>query len=156
MRQFDEDNELVRVRIPERPDEGTLIRPKRVSTALFQGWGPKLLATALAIGTLGFSAHPATAAQVIALASCQNHGAALVSNPIPDAPDGDAATGETVVRVDLSSAGRVQTVAVAQSSGDTLLDFAAMRVARESQYSAASFDCKPAATQFLYSVTFGG
>jgi TonB family protein len=155
MRQSD-DIEILKVRYIDRPnEEGTLIRPKRVSTALFQGWGPKLLGAALAIATLGFSGRPAAAAQAVALASCQNHGAALLSNPIPDAPDGDAASGETVLRVDLSAAGRVQTVAVARSSGDTLLDFAAIHVARESRYSAASIDCKPAADQFLYSVTFG-
>jgi TonB family protein len=156
MRQLD-NNQYLRMRTPERTEDGERIAaPKRIASPLFQGWGPKLMAAALAFGALGLSNRPAMAANIVAYAACQDHGATLLHSPIVEVPDGDSASGEAILRVDLSATGQISAISIAQSSGDPLLDFEAMRAARQSRYSAASAGCKPAADQFLYSVSFNG
>jgi TonB family protein len=149
--------ERIRSRNPERlDDESGVALPKRLPGTLFQGWGPKLMVAALAIGTLALSNKPANAATAVAMTACENHGATLISSPSFDVPDGVAERGDAILRIDLSATGRIENLAVAQSSGDPLLDFEAMRVARESRYNAAIVDCKPAADSVLYRVTFAG
>jgi hypothetical protein len=153
--QVTDNNERLKIRKPDRPDdEAGVVLPKRTRAALFQGWGPKLMAAALTIGTLALSSSPAKAAKVVAQAMCEDRGAALISSPAFDVPDGAAGGRETLLRVDLSAEGTVTKVSLAQTSGDDLLDFEAMRVAITSRYAAAIIGCEPAADSFLYRVIF--
>jgi TonB family protein len=153
MRRIDETQHLNH-RNPERPtDDAGVALPKRLPGNIFQGWGPKLMAAALATLAPALTTRPATA-NVVAVSACENHGARLISSPAVSTPEDAAMGGEAVLRIDLSAAGRIQNVTLAQSTGDALLDFAAMRVARESRYAAAFVDCKPAADSVLYRVTF--
>jgi len=148
MRQND-NNEHLKIRNPGRPDEAGVALPKRLPGGLFPGWGPKLMGAALAIGALALSNQPAKAAS-----ACENHAAMLVGFPAFGIPEGAVGGKEAVLRVDLSANGRVQNLALAQSSGDALLDLEAMRIVHQSRYAAAVIDCKPAADSFLYRVTF--
>ncbi|MGZ3497213.1 MAG: energy transducer TonB [Vulcanimicrobiaceae bacterium] len=146
------------VRNPGRPDnQARVILPTRTPNTLFRGWGPKLIATAVTICTLALSNKPALASSHITIASsCSSadHGATLLSSPIPETPEGVGASGRTIVRVDVAASGRVERLEVAQSSGSAQLDFAAVRVAEQSQYAPASLACHAAGDSFLYSVTF--
>jgi TonB family protein len=147
--------EHLKTRNPERSDDvAGIALPQRVSGKLFPGWGPKLMLAAFAVGALAVSNRPASAATAVAQAACGDHGAVLVSSPVFGAPDGMSGNHETVLRIDLTASGRIANLAVAQSSGDPILDFEAIRVARESRYAAAVDGCKPAADSFLYRVTF--
>ena len=156
MRQFDDTDQL-KVRNPARPDnEAGIATPRRISGNLFQGWGPKLMAAALAASAIAFSDTQAKAATLVAVGmACQNHGARLISNPAYVTPDG-AGNGEAVFRVNLSATGQIEGLALQRSAGDPLLDFTAMHVIRESRYTAAIVGCKPSADTFLYSVNFNG
>jgi TonB family protein len=154
MREID-NNEHLKIRNPERPDQETGIAlPRRLPQTVFQGWGPKLMAATLAAGTLVLSNSPAKASTTVAQTSCEDHGAVVLSSPEFSAPEGIVAEGETVLRINLTAQGQIQDLAVVQSSGNALLDYEAMRVASESRYEAAMVDCKPAADTFLYRVTF--
>ncbi|MGB6985926.1 MAG: energy transducer TonB [Candidatus Aquilonibacter sp.] len=152
------DNEdLKNVRNPGRPDsEAGLVRPMRTPNPLFKGWGPKLLTIALALCGIVITRTSASAnVEVIAITSCAaDHGAELLGYPQPIIPDFVSANGETTLRVYLNAAGRVDNVAIAQSSGDAMLDFAAMHVVRGSSYQAASLSCAAASDEFLYKVIF--
>jgi TonB family protein len=151
------DDQIKNLRNPELPDERTgIARPPRTSHALFAGWGPKLLIAALAITAVLGANQPASAAtKVIALATCgADHGAVLLSHPDVILPDLVSGTGETIMRVDLGTSGEISNLSIAQSSGDAVLDFAAMRVARGSRYQAASWDCQSAGESVLYRVIF--
>jgi TonB family protein len=125
----------------------------RFRSTLLQGWAPKLMAAGLATIAPILSARP-TAANVVAVSSCEDHGARLISSPAVSTPDEAPAGGEAILRVDLSAAGQIRNLTIAQSTGDARLDLEAMRVARESRYAAAFVDCKPAADDVLYRVTF--
>jgi TonB family protein len=149
--------DLKSVRNPGRPDsEAGLARPMRTPNPLFKGWGPKLLTVALALCGIAITRTPASAdVEVIAIASCAaDHGAQLLSHPDAILPDFVYANGETTLRVKLNASGRVDDVAIAQSSGDAMLDFAAMGVVRGSRYQAASLNCAQAPDEFLYKVVF--
>ena len=155
MRQFD-NAESLKVRNPARPDdEAGIASPQRVSGNLFQGWGPKLMAAALAASSLAFWNSQVKAATLVAMgAVCQNHSARLISSPSYVTPDSVNGIGEAVVRVNLSAAGKIEGLALERSAGDPLLDFTAMHIVRESRYSAAIVACKSAADSFLYNVNF--
>jgi TonB family protein len=157
MRQIDTEKPKA-TRNPIPPDaEGGIATPLRNPTGLFHGWGPKLMVCALAIGAIGFANKTAIAApQQVALSACvaPDHGAALLSNPIAELPAGVSARGTTVLRIDLSPLGRIDSLSVAQSSGDPLLDFEAVRVARASHYASASRNCTAVSDSVLYAVIF--
>ncbi|MGB8965082.1 MAG: TonB family protein [Candidatus Cybelea sp.] len=150
--------DLQNVRNPGRPDrEAGLARPMRTRHPIFEGWGPKLFAVAIALcGILATHTSASADVKAVAITNCAaNHGAVLISHPdlilldlVP------SAYGETTLRVGLGASGHVDNLAIAQSSGDEMLDFAAMRLARASRYEAASVNCEPAADEFLYKVTF--
>lgn len=152
MHYFD-DTRRLSVRNPRRPHDESDPNGARLLAPVFQGWGPKLIGVALAIVAAALAMRPASA-NVVAVASCENHDARLVSSPALSVPEGAAAGGEAILRVDLSASGQIRDLAVAQSAGSALLDFAAMREARESHYAAAFVDCKPVAAHVLYHVTF--
>ncbi|HTZ53966.1 MAG TPA: energy transducer TonB [Candidatus Acidoferrum sp.] len=149
--------DLKNVRNPGRPDsEAGLVRPMRTPNPLFKGWGPKLLTIALALCGIVITRTPASAdVKVIAITNCAaDHGAELLSNPDAILPDFAYPNGETTLRVKLNASGRVDDVAIAQSSGDAMLDFAAMGVVRGSRYQPATQSCAAAADEFLYKVIF--
>lgn len=151
-----DDTRHLSVRNPRRPqDDVDPAIPTRPQAAVFHGWGPTLIAAALAIAGAALTTRPATA-NVVAVASCENHGARLMSSPALSTPEDAAAGGEAVLRVELSASGRIRELAIAQSTGSALLDFEALRVARESRYTAAFVDCKPADDVVFYHVTFPG
>jgi TonB family protein len=157
MRQIDPE-EVKATRNPTRSDsEGGIATPQRNPSGLFHGWGPKLMVCALALAGIGFANTTANAAtQQVALSACvaQDRGASLISNPTADIPAGVSARGTTVLQLDLSPSGHVDAVAVAQSAGDPLLDFEAMRVARASRYASASHNCNAVSDRVLYEVVF--
>lgn len=155
MRQYD-DSELFEVRDPVSPDrEAGIATTKRISGNLFQGWGPKLLAGGLAASAVAFSNSQAKATTLVAIsATCQNHGARLISSPSYVTPNDVNGVGEAVYLVTLSATGKIEKVALEQSAGDPVLDFTAMRVVRESRYAAAADDCRPTEDSFFYAVDF--
>jgi TonB family protein len=124
--------------------------------ACFDGWGPVLFAAAVVLSALVIFNQPAFAATQVAVTSCAtaDHGAALLSNPIDEMPYGVGASGTTVLRIDLWSTGRIKNIAVAQSSGNSDLDFAAARIANESRYAPAMAACQAVDDSVLYNVTF--
>jgi TonB family protein len=151
------DEQLKNLRNPERPDEHTgIAKPPRTSHALFAGWGPKLLTAAITVAAALCASQPASAStKVIASTTCAaDHAAALLSHPDVMLPDGVSGTGETVLRVDLAASGEIANISIAKSSGDAVLDFAAMRVARMSSYQPASWNCQASSDSFLYRVIF--
>lgn len=145
-------------RNPGRPNgEAGVIQPTRTPITLFSGWGPKLFATAVAICALALSSDPARAtSQMTTVSSCASadHGATLLSAPVPETPEGVGTSGRTIVRVDLAASGRIKSLEISQSSGSAQLDFAALRIVEQSQYAPASVACQATAERFLYSVTF--
>jgi TonB family protein len=66
------------------------------------------------------------------------------------------ATGTTVVRVDLDETSTVIGSAVVRSSGYAPLDRAALAAAQKSSYRTESFACRPVASTYQFTVTFGG
>ena len=155
MRQIDNEH-LSNIRYPGRPDtEAGIVHPTTSSRSFFHGWGPRLVAGAVAIGALAFATGPVKAAtEFTPSCSSPDHSAMLLSNPDVESPEGVAASGQTILRVNLAATGRVSGVSVMQSSGNFDLDFAAVRVAEQSRYAPASADCSAAADTVLYSVTF--
>jgi TonB family protein len=65
------------------------------------------------------------------------------------------ATGTTIVRVDLDETSTVVGSAVVRSSGYAPLDRAALAAAQKSSYRTESFDCRPVASTYQFTVTFG-
>jgi TonB family protein len=65
------------------------------------------------------------------------------------------ATGTTVVRVDLDETSSVVGAAVVRSSGYAPLDRAALAAAQKSSYRTESFACRPVASTYQFTVTFG-
>jgi TonB family protein len=65
------------------------------------------------------------------------------------------AAGTTVVRVDLDETSSVVGAAVVRSSGYAPLDRAALAAAQKSSYRTESFDCRPVASTYQFTVTFG-
>ena len=63
--------------------------------------------------------------------------------------------GETLVRVDLSSAGNLRGVSLDQSSGNRWLDGAALAVARTIRFTPEIANCLPVAGSYALSVRFG-
>ena len=157
MRQIDNEY-LSNIRYPGRPDsEAGIVHPTTPANSFFHGWGPRLVAGAVAAGALAFASCPAKATtEITTPLACSNpdHGATLLSNPDVEDPAGVAASGQTIVRVSLAPTGRVSGVSIMQSSGNFDLDFAAARVAEQSRYAPASAGCRAAADTFLYTVTF--
>jgi TonB family protein len=66
------------------------------------------------------------------------------------------ATGTTIVRVDLDETSTVVGSAVVRSSGYAPLDRAALAAAQKSSYRTESFACRPVASTYQFTVTFGG
>jgi TonB family protein len=65
------------------------------------------------------------------------------------------ATGTTIVRVDLDETSTVVGSAVVRSSGYAPLDRAALAAAQKSSYRTESFACRPVASTYQFTVTFG-
>jgi TonB family protein len=65
------------------------------------------------------------------------------------------ASGTTVVRVDLDETSTVVGAAVVRSSGYAPLDRAALAAAQKSSYRTESFACRPVASTYQFTVTFG-
>jgi TonB family protein len=65
------------------------------------------------------------------------------------------ASGTTVVRVDLDETSTVVGAAVIRSSGYAPLDRAALAAALKSSYRTESFACRPVASTYQFTVTFG-
>jgi TonB family protein len=81
---------------------------------------------------------------------------------LPVQPDTSAAaravhaTGTTIVRVDLDETSTVVGSEVVRSSGYAPLDRAALAAAQKSSYRTESFACRPVASTYQFTVTFGG
>lgn len=65
------------------------------------------------------------------------------------------ASGTTIVRVDLDETSTVVGAAVVRSSGYAPLDRAALAAAQKSSYRTESFACRPVASTYQFTVTFG-
>lgn len=65
------------------------------------------------------------------------------------------ATGTTIVRVDLDETSSVVGSTVIRSSGYAPLDRAALAAAQKSSYRTESFACRPVASTYQFTVTFG-
>ncbi len=72
----------------------------------------------------------------------------------PAPPDAQGAQGQVKVRVDLDAQGNVTGTAPYSSSGNPLLDMAAVRAARGSRYAPEQRDCKNVPGSYLFTVDF--
>jgi periplasmic protein TonB len=147
----------VRRRI-ETPYElgGCVVKPKR-SASLFQGWGPKLFAAAIAVAGFGLTTSHALAADQLPACSVPDRPAAVVTSAIPDYPEiarGQGAAGSALVQVEIAPSGRPANAAIARSSGNEYLDREALRVVLASRFTPAMSGCEPLAGQYLYEVEF--
>jgi TonB family protein len=79
-----------------------------------------------------------------------------VQPDVPPAGRAVHATGTTVVRVDLDETSTVVGSDVVRSSGYAPLDRAALAAAQKSSYRTESFACRPVASTYQFTVTFGG
>ena len=127
----------------------------------FTGWGPPLLALAVATATMGVNQTAAAAgqAQARAHATCMEKArdASVLRAPAAEYPAFAQIAGHSgaaIIKVALSPNGQVERADVTSSTGDPTLDREAMRVARETQYSAATNDCRTAPSTFLFEVDF--
>jgi TonB family protein len=78
-----------------------------------------------------------------------------VQADVPQAARAVRATGTTIVRVDLDETSSVVGSAVVRSSGYAPLDRAALAAAQKSSYRTESFACRPVASTYQFTVTFG-
>ena len=137
-----------------------IIHPKRSGTGLFGGWGPRLLSVALAAAALGASNTATFAApRDFTSPSCStaDREATVTNTWPPDVPalaQAEGASGEALIRVDLSETGELQNAEIVKSTGNAALDREAMRVAHESTYSPASVGCEGIPSSYLFSVNF--
>lgn len=76
----------------------------------------------------------------------------VVSPETPESADGQGGTAQ--VRVSLASSGAVVGVAIYKSTGNMLLDRAALRAARVSTYRAETRDCAQVGGDYLFTVDF--
>ncbi len=85
---------------------------------------------------------------------------AHVATPPPPTPDipaaarGAAVSGTARVRVTVDPNGTIAAASLAQSSGDSGLDLAALAMARSASYAPATHACKPVAAEYVYAVKF--
>lgn len=84
--------------------------------------------------------------------------AVVVSTPappdIPASARGSGTSGTALVTVQLDVSGQVSGANVAQSTGNSSLDLAAVAMARDARYTPALHDCKPIASAYTFSVKF--
>jgi TonB family protein len=78
-----------------------------------------------------------------------------VQADVPPAARAVHATGTTIVRVDLDETSSVVGSVVIRSSGYAPLDRAALLAAQKSSYRTESFACRPVASTYQFTVTFG-
>ena len=78
-----------------------------------------------------------------------------VQADVPTAARAVHASGTTIVRVDLDETSTVVGSAVVRSSGYAPLDRAALAAAQKSSYRTESFACRPVASTYQFTVTFG-
>jgi len=83
--------------------------------------------------------------------------AAMINAVPPDYPAfseqlGD--TGTTVVQIDLLADGKLQKASVLRSSGNPMLDRAALDAAKMAEFRAERRDCAPVAGSYAYVVSF--
>jgi len=138
-----------------------MVHPKRVTgTTLFRGWGPKLLAVAIALGALGLPASHALASEdPTPSLSCtvSDRDATVVDQPTPEMPESAVAaeaSGDVVVQVDLSAEGKVEKGTIVRSSHNFALDREAMRVVNETLFTPAIAGCQAIPSSYLYTVSF--
>jgi protein TonB len=70
----------------------------------------------------------------------------------PELAQKEGITGTAFVKVDLMPTGTIADVSIAQSSGNPLLDGAALDAVRESRFAPARHDCKQIAGTYLVQV----
>ena len=143
----------------ETPHElaGCVVRSKRSFTTLFPGWGPKLLAGAIAIAALGLTTSYAWADQQLPTCSAPDQPAAVLTSAVPDYPEIarlQGAAGSALVQVEIAPSGVPQHVTIARSSGNEYLDREALRAVLASHFTPAMSDCTPSAARYLYEVEF--
>jgi TonB family protein len=78
-----------------------------------------------------------------------------VQADVPQAARAVHASGTTIVRVDLDETSSVVGSVVIRSSGYAPLDRAALAAAQKSSYRTESFACRPVASTYQFTVTFG-
>jgi outer membrane biosynthesis protein TonB len=108
---LDHDSGTPPARRIETPHElgGCVVKPKRSTTTLFPGWGPKLLAAAIAIGGFGLTTSHALAADQLPMCSAPDRPAAVLTSAIPDYPEIarlQGAAGSAIVQVEIAPSGR--------------------------------------------------
>jgi TonB family protein len=144
-------------RNPHNPDrregQSHIVRPALTRGGRFEGWGPKLFASALAIAApLPFQTESGAEA-----APCVDTAASLVAAPdaeYPDALRGLGISGTVSVQVNIGPDGSLLATYIDQSSGNGLLDLEALRVARKARYAPATSQCEPVAGSYVLEVQF--
>jgi len=127
-------------------------------------WSPKLMALALAACSVSPFSEAAQAstgtAGAAAPRSCPSvdRPASILRTATPEIPPLaklEGASGDVLVRVDLRPDGKLESAAIAQSSGNAALDREALRVARETEYGSGVESCHGISGSYLYKVSFG-
>lgn len=127
-------------------------------------WTPKLMALALAACSVSAFSSSARASTGVAgpteARSCPSadRPPSILRTATPEIPPIaklEGASGDVLVRVDLKSDGKLEGAAIAQSSGNAVLDREALRVARETEYGSGVESCRALSGSYLYKVSFG-
>jgi TonB family protein len=148
---------------PILAERGNLVTTRSApkSSAVFRGWGPKLVGFALAAAALsGVHAGAAASEAGVQPASCMAEARfpAPDEMPPPDYPAiarADHVTGSVLIRFDVAPGSNVLGTTIVQSSGSLVLDEAALLAAREVRLKPAAPDCQTPAQSFAYSYEFG-
>jgi protein TonB len=126
-------------------------------------WSPKLLALALAAGSVSSFSSPASASTGVAgstdARSCPSadRPASVLRSATPEIPPLaklEGASGDVIVRVVVKPDGKLDSATISQSSGNAILDREALRVARETEFAPGVESCHPLSGSYLYKVSF--
>jgi|GEM_PF-1293056 TonB family protein len=161
--------------IANRDDQDRVRLVRRIepsSNRLFPGWGPKLLLAAVAVFALANQAtarayttspaismiplSPATVAISNSRSACDAD-AAVDGTPFFEMPQiaaDQGAHGASQVKIDLTSTGNLAHEELYASSGNVVLDGAAMRSARLTRFTPQVIACQRIAGSYLYVVDF--
>jgi periplasmic protein TonB len=108
--------------------------------------------------TAAFLSNPTAGTPAHAASCTVDHSpAAIARNVIPDYPEfqrQQGITGTSVIRVDLSETGSVLGSYVARSSGNDILDRAAVKAAKSMEYVPETNDCKGISGSYAVEVIF--
>jgi TonB family protein len=133
-------------RLEDRARNGSLL----LSPFALGGFTVVLISVALSLQLLTPAIAFSPQATIVQTAASSSNCFRSVMVTIPAQPPGQLPAGKVTVDVSVSPKGDVIGAKVNTSSGNTALDRAAVKLARESEYSPAMRNCKPVAGTYLF------